>query len=275
MSKTVIETVKELLPADQLKLFEDAVEKLVNTQVAEKVSSLLVLKEEELQNKYETLSEGYITKEIEKREKVIQASIIESYDKKLQALEDKISLKIETYIETSINEQISDEVLEQIAINDTLKPVVEGIKKVFEANHLVLESNASEKVAKLEEKLTESSKKVSELINKNVVLESHMEKLANHILISEKTKNLSTSDTQKILESFNNRKFADTKKNIDGYIAILNEGKRVAKPVTKPKMDTMLTETEEVVVEKAKVVNTATPEIEDVASLYFEQFNTF
>ena len=269
MSKTVIETVKELLPADQLQLFEAAVKKLVDTQVVEQVSNLLVLKEEELQNKYEKLSEAFIAEEIEKREKIIQASLVESYDKMINDLETKITLKIETYMDTAINEQISDEMLEKVAINETLKPVVEGVRKVFEANHLTLESNASDKVAKLQEQLAEATKKISDTTSRNLQLESKLEKTARILLIKEKTAGLSGPDATIVENAFTHRKFDDIMSGIDGYITLIKEGKKNPKPVTKPKMETMLTESDGIVVEKTVPDNT-TSNIEDVASAYFD-----
>jgi len=271
--KTAIDIVKEILPADKLQIFEAAVKKLVETKVCEQVNELTALKEQELQEKYDTLSEEYISSEIEKREKLIQASLAESYDKKMNALDEKLALKVETFLDSEISEQISDKMLEQVAINETLKPVVEGIRKVFETNHLVLESTASDKIAKLQDTITELKKELANLTKEKLQLESDLHKTAKYLLFSEKTKYLTESEAKSTIKMFIDRSFEDVSKNIDGYITLLKEGKKKPKPTTKPKMDAMITENDEIVVEQKTVPESQGSQIEDVANAWFERYN--
>lgn len=272
MEETAIDIVKKLLPPEKLQMFEAALTKYVETEVASKTADLVAIKEQELQEKYDTLTDEYVAKELAIKEKQLIASLTESYDKKIATLEEKLSLKVGTFLDSMIAEQVSDKMLEQIAINNTLKPVVEGIRNVFASNHIVLESTASKVVGDLESKMLEMRKEVAKLVKENVNLHTELDKTAKYLIFSENTKNLTESETKMVVKTFIDRPFDEVEKNIGSYITLIKEGKKhVNKPTSKPKMDTMLTEQDHINQNPAQVQDDNYDFGLDAANLWFER----
>jgi len=223
MPKNITTKIRELLTPEDLAIFESAVESMIEEKTQANLSDLIQLKEEELKLKYEKLAESYVKKAVSKKLTVAKAKLVESYDKKLSLLEQKIVTKLDSYLDHVISEQISDEMLEKVAINETLQPVVEGIRSVFSNNHIKLESGAQNKIEKLEDEFKEIKTELSESIDKRIELETKLEQSAVYLLISEKTNGLKRSDKQKVVEMFKNKEFEEVENNIDNYLSIIKE----------------------------------------------------
>ena len=168
MSKKITQKIKELLTPEDLKVFESAVDVMVDEKALSKAQSIITLKEEELKSKYETLAEEYVQKEISERLTVEKAKLVESYDAKMNLLEEKVIAKLDSFLDHVIAEQVSDEMLEKIAINETLTPVVEGIRNVFTQNHLKVNSKAKANIDALKSELTEAKAELNESIEKQM-----------------------------------------------------------------------------------------------------------
>ena len=235
MSKNITQKIRELLTPEDLKVFESAVDSMIEEKTKAKLSDLIQLKEEELKTKYESLSEEYVSKEVEKRLTEAKAKLIESYDKKLSLLEQKVVTKLDSYLDHVISEQISDDMLERVAINETLQPVVEGIRAVFSDNHLKLNSKAQSTINSLTKQVEEIKSELSESIEKSIQLESKLEQSAVYLLISEKTNGLKKSDKQKVVEMFKTKEFEEVEKNIDNYLQLIKESDSIKskKPIAK------------------------------------------
>lgn len=223
MSKKITQKIRELLTPEDLSIFESAMENMIEDRVSKKLGKLINLKEEELEKKYDEIAEKYVTEEIEKRMEQEKASLVESYDKKLELLEKKIVSKLGTFLDQVIVEQISDETLTKIAINETLEPVVKGIKKVFGDNHLELDSTAKTQVEKLKSEIKNAKKELSESIEKRMQVENKLEQSAVYLLISEKTHGLKPSDKKRVVETFKNKDFETVEGDIDSYITLIKE----------------------------------------------------
>ena len=229
MSKKITQKIRELLTPEDLKVFESAVENMIQDRVGEQLSSLVQLKEEELTKKYDTVAEEYVSKVISEKLTEEKAQLVESYDSKLSLLEEKIVTKLDSFLDHVISEQISDDMLEKIAINETLAPVVEGIKSVFSSNHLKLDSNANSTIDKLTAEVDSLKEEMSGSIEKGMKLESQLEQSAIYLLISEKTNGLKKSDKQRVIEMFREKSFDDVEKNIDNYLDLIKESTRPSK----------------------------------------------
>ena len=252
MSKNITQKIRELLTPEDLKVFESAVDSMIEEKTQAKLSDLIALKEEELKTKYEGLAEEYVSKEVEKRVTEETAKLVESYDKKLSLLEQKVVTKLDSYLDHVISEQISDEMLEKVAINETLQPVVEGIRAVFSDNHLKLNSKAQATIDSLKSDVEEVKSELSESIEKNIQLETKLEQSAVYLLISEKTNGLKKSDKQKVVEMFKSKDFDEVEKNIDNYLSLIKESESIK--TKKPTKKTSV---------KKKVVNEgAVPEVD-------------
>ena len=235
MPKNITQKIRELLTPEDLKVFESAVDSMIEEKTEAKLSDLIQLKEEELKSKYEGLAEEYVSKEVEKRVTDEKAKLVESYDKKLSLLEQKVVTKLDSYLDHVISEQISDEMLEKVAINETLQPVVEGIRAVFSDNHLKLNSKAQATIVSLTKAVEETKGELSESIEKTIQLEGKLEQSAVYLLISEKTNGLKKSDKQKVVEMFKGKEFDEVEKNIDNYLQLIKESdtKKPKKPAKK------------------------------------------
>jgi len=244
MSKKITEKIREMLTAEDLKVFEAAIEKMIATRVK--------LKEEEIKSKYDELAEEYVSKKVKEELETSKAALIEEYDAKLKNIESKVVTKLGSFLDHVIVEQISEESIEKLAINEIAMPVVEQIKKVFGKNYIDLDTDGSallkqeqKKVASLEKELSESHSKIMEA-------EERLEKAASFLLISEKTEGLTKTQKSRVSKMFKNKKFEDVKEGIDTFVEMIKESVPVKKSVGKGNIDEIITEEEHI--EDAKVV---------------------
>ena len=215
----ITDKIKEILSEEDLKVFEEALEKMINEKVGEKVS----LKEEELKQKYEEISEKYVTEEVEKRLTEAKVKLVEDYDSKLTNLEKKVVSKLDSFFDHVIAEQISDQMIEKIAINEALLPVVDGIKKVYSENFIELNSDSSKKIAEAKSKIQKLEKQLSESMAKLMQSEERLEKTATYLLISEKTEGMLPSEKEKVVKLFKDKHFTEVKEKIDTFVGMLKE----------------------------------------------------
>jgi len=227
MSKKITQKIKELLTPEDLKVFESAVDVMVDEKALSKAQSIITLKEEELKSKYETLAEEYVQKEISERLTVEKVKLVESYDAKMNLLEEKVIAKLDSFLDHVIAEQVSDEMLEKIAINETLTPVVEGIRNVFTQNHLKVNSKAKANIDALKSELTEAKAELNESIEKQMKMQSQLEQSAVFLMISEKTNGFAKTERAKVMEMFKDKDFEEVQKNIDGFVSVLKESSSV------------------------------------------------
>ena len=233
MSKNITQKIRELLTPEDLKIFEGAVESMIEDKVQSKLSDLIQLKEAELKVKYDALAEAYVKKTVSEMMVEKKAKLVETYDKKLALLEQKVVTKLDSYLDHVISEQISDAMLEKIAINETLMPVVEGIRAVFTDNHLKINSNAQSAIDKLNNNIEEIKSELSESIDKRIMLETELERSAVYLLIAEKTNGFKRSDKQKVIDMFKDKEFDDVEKNIDNYLGLIKESdSNISKKIT-------------------------------------------
>lgn len=235
MSKKITDKIKEMLTPEDLKVFEAAIEKMVDTRVK--------LKEEEIKSKYDELAEEYVSKKVSEELETAKATLIEDYDEKLKNIEQKVVTKLGSFLDHVIVEQISEASIEKLAINEIAMPVIEQIKKLFGSNYIDLDANGSgllkqeqQKVAKIEKELSEAHAKIMES-------EERLEKSATFLLISEKTIGLTESQKQRVTKMFKNKKFDEVKDSIDTFVEMVKESTG-SKPKAKSKgtMDEIITE---------------------------------
>jgi hypothetical protein len=256
MSKKITQKLKEILSPEDLKVFEGAIESMIVDRVNTKLESLVNLKEEELKKKYDKIAEDFVKEEVEKRSNEEKTKLVETYDTKLANLEKKIVSKLDSFLEQVIVEQISDELLNKIAINETLLPVVNNIKKIFTEGHIELDSEGENIVKDLSIKVEKSNKDLSESIAKCVALEGKLEKASTFLMISEKTSGLTNTDKKQVVEMFKDKKFDEVEKKIDDYIVLIKEGtnKKFKKATESKKIENVISENDKVATPKKTVI---------------------
>lgn len=216
----ITEKFKEVLTEEDLTSIKDLLVQIVNEE-AKKVSSLLT---EEKTKEIQAASEKYIEEAKEEFKKEIE----KDYDLKLEQLEEKLIVTLDQLIETEISKNISDELLTKIAINETLMPLVDGIKKVFSDNLVELDVEGTGTVAKLKtenEKLQEElSKSIAEKMSINeekTELLGTIEKISVKSFISDKVVGLTEEQKERVTKMFESKKFDEVKDQIDSMIDVL------------------------------------------------------
>jgi hypothetical protein len=215
MSKKITEKIKDLLSAEDLKVFESAIEKMIQQKVA--------LKEEEIKSKYDELAEEYVSKKLAEESESLKATLVEEYDGKLKNIEKNVVTKLGSFLDHVIVEQISDEAIEKLAINEIAMPVVEGIKKVFSTNYIDLDTDGSGLLKDEKKKVVDLEKQLSDAHEKVMESEERLEKSATFLLISEKTEGLTNTQKNRVTKMFKNKNFGDVKENIDSFVEIVKE----------------------------------------------------
>jgi hypothetical protein len=222
MSKKITDKIKEMLTPHDLKVFEQAIDKMLAKRVA--------LKEEEITSKYNELAEEYVAKKVAEDLEVAKAALIEEYDGKLKGIEQKVVTKLGSFLDHVITEQISDEVLEKLAINEIAMPVVEQIKNVFTNNYVDLDTDGSGLLKKEHKRVSDLEAELSEAHSKIMESEERLEKSATFLLISEKTEGLTKTQKQRVAKMFKNKKFEEVKEGIDTFVDMIKES---VTPITK------------------------------------------
>lgn len=257
MAKKITDKIKEILTPEDLKAFESAVETMVSEKVNTQVKTKVALIEEEMKNKYDKIAEEYVQKTVAEELEKEKSSLIETYDSKLNNLEKKIVSKLDTFLEHVITENISDDMLEKVAINETLSPVVDGIKKVLSENHIEYEAEGQKVLSDLKESVEQKDKQLSEQIQKNIELEERLEKTATFMLISEKTVGLTTTQKQRVTDMFKNKSFDEVEESIDNFVDIVKENYnpiKNEKKVVEEKVIDKIVSDKDVIEEEKKVI---------------------
>jgi hypothetical protein len=231
MSKKITQKVMELLTPQDLITFENAIEASIAEKVEAKLSGLVKLKEEELKKFYNEQSAVYVKETVIEKLTAEKAKLVETYDKKLALIEQQVAIKLDSYLDHVIGQQISDATLERLAVNETLMPVVEGIRAVFNDNHLKINSKAQSTINSYQKEIDRVKEDLSESINRNIQLENELEKSATYLLIAEKTNGLTRTSKQRVVEMFKDKEFDHVEKNIDNYVGLIKESEGV-----KPKL---------------------------------------
>lgn len=237
MSKKITDKIKEILTPEDLKIFEQSIEKMLDKRVA--------LKEEEIKAKYDALAEEYVTKKVAEETEKIKATLIEEYDGKLKGIEQKVVTKLGSFLDHVIVEQISEASIEKLAINEIAMPVVEQIKSILTNNFVDIDSDGSGLLKKEQQKSATLEKELSESHAKLMESEERLEKSATFLLISEKTEGLTKTDKQRVAKMFKTKKFEEVKEGIDTFVEMIKESSSVqpkAKTEDKGTIDAIITE---------------------------------
>lgn len=247
MGKKITDKIKEMLTPADLKVFEQAIEKLLDKRVS--------LKEEEIKAKYDELAEEYVAKKLADELESAKASLVEDYDGKLKGIEQKVVTKLGSFLDHVITEQISEESIEKLAINEIAMPVVEQIKSVFSKNYVDLDTDGSNLLKQEQKKVNDFEKELSEAHSKIMESEERLEKASTFLLISEKTNGLTKTQKQRVAKMFKNKKFDEVKDGIETFVEMIKESASPApKKEGKGTLDEIITEADHGVDDKPSVV---------------------
>ena len=218
------------------KALDGAIEEGVKAEVDAAIEEVSAKSEELLEAKGKELVKEYLAEKVELEAKVeahgkelvvefqeFKDKLVEEYLEEKEELQGLVMETLDEYLVSQINENINSDLLDKIAINECLTPVVDGVMKVFAENYVELgtdveslkESHKAE-VAKLEDRLNES-------IQANIENEKLIEESAKVDLIAKETAGLNESQVEKVMVMFAESSFNDVKGKLSAFIDLISE----------------------------------------------------
>jgi len=198
-------------------------QKSIESAITDLISEAVDSKEVALKEKYELISEEYVKEQLEKKEVELTDSLNEENDEWKKELEVSLIDKFDQFLDSEIDGKISDSLLEDTAYLEIAKPIVKSIKKVYEDNHVSLDSEGSKVIAEAKDEVIKLKDDLSEAINAKMEAEKLAETGAIKLRISESVVGLSEEDSAKVKTLFEDKSFDEIDSKIDNYVSILAE----------------------------------------------------
>ena len=269
----IIEKLSGVLSAEDLnevkKAFESAVDERVQTKLDEETKNLAkkadefcqkkieeaVAKKtaelEDLANKYCEERCAKITEKAQKKldsqqkklEEAADQYICEYFDEKykerfgqdLDDLEESLLTNLDKWLEMTISEKISPKLIQKQAVNETYEPIINAIKSAFEDQYVALDTTGSAKLREAKAEAAELRESLKKQVESGMRLSDKLDAAQKRALIAEKTRGLSSSQVSRVNKMFESKDYAETKEDIDEYVAMLNERAPIMKrPFAKP-----------------------------------------
>jgi imidazolonepropionase-like amidohydrolase len=217
-------TIKEMLKEsgmtdEKIAGIEAATEKLISEAVETKVASV----SSDLKKKYDTVSEEYCKKMIAEGMKAEKDALIKAYDEKFMILENKTVADLDRFLDEMIVKQISDETIKSIAINETYSPIVAGVKKVLEENHVAIDSEGEAILKEAREEIINLKEQASQAISAKLMAEERLEEVASHFFLTEQTANLTIDQKKRVVEMFKGKSFDEIESKVPSFVGFLIE----------------------------------------------------
>jgi len=209
----ITEKLKEVLSEEDLKIFEDGVKQTIEEQVS--------LRVEEKTTYLEEKAEEFCEQEIAKKLSEEKEALIESYDLKMEELEEKMVDKLDRFLDSVITEQISDETLTKIAINETLEPLVEGIKGLFEEKYVALDTDGEKLVAEAKEEIRQLKEENSSLLADKIELSELAELGSTRALVAESTRDLTDTQIERVNALCEGKSFDEVQEKITAIVEMV------------------------------------------------------
>ena len=239
----ILSKLKGVMTEEDLTKFESAVKDIID----EKVAILVETKTTELEEK----AEEFCIKEVSERLAVEKENLIKEYDEKLEKFENNIVEKLDLFLETEITNNISDDIIKKVAINETYRPIVEDIVKIFEEKYVALDTEGYGILKEAKEEIVKLEDEVSNNIADKMELQTENDKQKSVILYLERVEGLSKTHKSKVLNMLEGKSYADVKKTINSVIDLVveQEDKTPVKKIVKEVVSEEI-ETEEATIEE-------------------------
>jgi hypothetical protein len=210
------EKLKDVMSPEDLIELESGIKTMVNEQVALRVEEKTI----ELEKKAEEFCEQEIRNKVAEEKE----ALIETYEKKMEDLENNMVEKLDNFLDSVITEQISEESIKKIALNETYEPIIKGIQDLFESKYVAIDSNGEKLVKEQKETVRQLRNENSTLIKEKMELSELAEAGAVKLIISEKTDGLTETQKTRVKNFCENKTFDEVERQIDSFIDLV-EGK--------------------------------------------------
>jgi hypothetical protein len=226
----IYESLKDVLSPEQLAEFKAEVQQTIDEAVSEKLVSEIARVEAKAEEYVGLVTEEKVEELTVKAEEFValqieeaKVELIKEYDEKLEALESTVVESLDRFLDSEISEKISDELLESVAKQQALLPLVEGMKALFEQHYVAVDTDGTKVIAKLEEEKKQIEQRLSESIAEKMELSELAERAAIQLLIREKTEDLTIGQAEKVKMFFEGKNFDEVSGRVDGYITLISE----------------------------------------------------
>ena len=245
-------------------------QKSIESAITDLITEAVDAKEVTLKEKYELISEEFVQSQLKEKEASVTLSLTEENEEWKKELEAGLIDKIDSFIDSEIDGKISDSLLEDTAYLEIAKPIVESIKKIYEDNHVSLDSEGTKVIAEAKEEVANMKESLSEAINDKMEAVTLAESGAVKLRIIEATDGLADEDASKVKNLFEDKSFEEIDGKIDNYVTILSEEKLSKENLDgKDELDeSVVLDTDETIVKDEVVLTEAINPMEQYASQY-------
>jgi hypothetical protein len=212
-----METLSEAYVEMTLKEKAEEIARLIK----EDSDKTLEAKEAALTAELQLVSEEYIAKTVEERVKAEVEKLEEKYREEFVTLEESIADSLSNYLDLEITSKISDELLTNIAINETYAPIIHGIRELFESKYVGLDTEGSKIIEESTAKVARLEKKINESYEDKLELVGRIDELKTELLISKKTASLTESAKERIEKLFEGKDYEEVDAKIDDIISLI------------------------------------------------------
>jgi hypothetical protein len=209
------EMLSKIMQAEDLTRFE--------TLLTEHINTLVTAKEAEIKTKYDLLTEEYTGKKIAEGVEAAKKVLIEEYEGKMTAIEEKVNKQLDLFLESEIIPQVTDETIGKIALNESLMPIVKGMKNLLESHNISIDESGTSILKEAKEEILGLTKQLDEKTKSVMLLNEKLEASAKLILIQESTENLKPEQKKRVTEMFSGKGFDETEEKLGSFVKLLLE----------------------------------------------------
>jgi hypothetical protein len=213
--KNILKKLEGVMSAEDLTELQNSISEKIN-ESAQAKADLIV---EEKINELETLSEEYVEKRVAEEKLALE----EAKTTDMEALETSLIENLDAFLNSEIASKISDEAVLKVAINETLLPVIEGIKRVFEESHIAIDSEGSTIVKESVSKVKELEEQTSTLIAEKMELTEKVALFEKAELLDAKVEGLNEDQQKRVFMMFENASIDDINAKIDPFLEMIIE----------------------------------------------------
>lgn len=217
LMKEIKEKLSSVLSESEIKDIEKSFNESVSMLVKEETS------------KIEVLAEEFCAKKIEEGRLEIMKEAKEVLDESIDKLEEEIVDKLDSYLETRIDSTINESKVLSVAINETLEPIVDGIRSLFENKFVALDVEGAKKVADLEERNAQLEESLTKSITENMSLNESSEAAACKLYMIEHTALLTPSQKERVQKFFAEKSFEELHEQLENFVSLVTEGKKFSR----------------------------------------------
>lgn len=184
--------------------------------------------------KYQDLANKYVTEQLNEATSKLTSELQEKFETKFEKLEESVLDNLDKFLDSEITSKISDDLLKDIAINESYKPLISGIFNLFESNLVGLETTGESRISELEAEKKSLEKKLNESFEEKIKQHQKIDELKTGLLIASKVDGLTEKQKGRVISMFEGKTYDEVSSKIGTFIEVLEEGSSIFSTPEKP-----------------------------------------